>query len=257
MDNKEFIKDTNLVSYDKTDKDRIYRAVSLKTERLVSAVHLVTGLMDTKEKLRTELRSTAVESMNDLYELAHVSYGLKNFVSDKIIDRISHVVSLLEVGLTGGLISQMNYSILKAEYSKLKDALVKFYVTNGVGSYTLPNLFFGSEEIFRSKEEGSLKDTTKMSLRKKDEPSVRVIKDRLTEPNVKGKNYRQELVVKLIKDSLEYTIKDIISGVSLIDSNVDCSDKTIQRDLLSLVASGVLIKKGERRWSRYSKKLTS
>jgi len=34
----------------------------------------------------------------------------------------------------------------------------------------------------------------------------------------------------------------------------DLSSKTIQRELLSMVDDGLLIKKGERRWSRYSLK---
>jgi hypothetical protein len=32
----------------------------------------------------------------------------------------------------------------------------------------------------------------------------------------------------------------------------ECSEKTIQRELLDLVGKGVLKKEGERRWSTYS-----
>ena len=31
-----------------------------------------------------------------------------------------------------------------------------------------------------------------------------------------------------------------------------CSEKTIQRELLSMVKSGILKKEGEKRWSKYS-----
>jgi len=34
----------------------------------------------------------------------------------------------------------------------------------------------------------------------------------------------------------------------------DCSEKTIQRELLDLVEKGIVKKEGERRWSRYSLK---
>lgn len=41
------------------------------------------------------------------------------------------------------------------------------------------------------------------------------------------------------------TIKDISDKVS------DCSEKTIQRELLTLIKDGEVIKEGERRWSKY------
>ncbi len=61
---------------------------------------------------------------------------------------------------------------------------------------------------------------------------------------------RRGVILKLFKNKKgkEFTIKDISYEVS------DCSEKTIQRELISLVADGVLEKQGERRWSRYSLK---
>ncbi len=44
----------------------------------------------------------------------------------------------------------------------------------------------------------------------------------------------------------EATIKDIAEVIT------DCSEKTIQRDLNSLIDSGEVIRHGERRWSRYT-----
>jgi DeoR/GlpR family transcriptional regulator of sugar metabolism len=32
----------------------------------------------------------------------------------------------------------------------------------------------------------------------------------------------------------------------------DVSEKTIQRELISLIEAGIILKTGERRWSRYS-----
>ena len=227
------IKDNMIVPYRDTQISDTQKFISLKTERLVSAIHLVTGLMDTKESLRDELRSAALSSMNDLY-----------VVSEGTIARIGHITSLLEVGLTGGLISNMNYSILKQEYLKLGEGLSKTIATEGVNAYTLPESFFG----------GNISDIKKTQTYK---TKVLDKKDKTRGPNLMstpGKTSRQDLIVKVLKDGEECTIKDIISRVSIIDPTVDCSEKTIQRDILSLVASGTLNKRGERRWSRYSKK---
>jgi len=44
---------------------------------------------------------------------------------------------------------------------------------------------------------------------------------------------------------VKLTIKDFTKNIK------DCSEKTIQRELLAMVAKGVLKKEGERRWSKY------
>ena len=60
------------------------------------------------------------------------------------------------------------------------------------------------------------------------------------------KDARRDAILGVIRKKGKVTIKD----VSLTMQEV--SEKTIQRELLSLVEEGVLAKEGERRWSRYS-----
>ncbi|NCN08031.1 hypothetical protein GW944_00480, partial [Candidatus Parcubacteria bacterium] len=60
------------------------------------------------------------------------------------------------------------------------------------------------------------------------------------------KNSRQSIIINVLKRKKEIMIKDISP---LIDG---CSEKTIQRELLAMVNSGILKKEGEKRWSRYS-----
>jgi hypothetical protein len=60
------------------------------------------------------------------------------------------------------------------------------------------------------------------------------------------KNDRQTLILNTIHTKGESSIKD------LTDIIKGCSEKTIQRELITLVHSGALLKTGERRWSRYS-----
>jgi hypothetical protein len=274
MDTKEGLKDNgkedikdSYVSLDVVPKKlKLNKAILLKTERLASAVHLVTGLMDTKEAIRGELRSVSLSAISDLYFLNQNSTD-RGLVSDKILKKVAHITSLLEVCFTGGLISEMNHSILRDEYFKLKEVLTNFQLTEGVESFLLPSQFFGPElTAIENLDEKklSLKDTVSMSLmnNKKDRKlatkQVDVLedkKDKSTNPRKSNKDARQELILKVIKDGVEYTIKDIISDVSIIDPQVDCSNKTIQRDLLELVSNGALAKTGERRWSRYSRKL--
>lgn len=57
---------------------------------------------------------------------------------------------------------------------------------------------------------------------------------------------RTDRIMSIIRDKGQVSIKD------LSDAITDVSEKTIQRELLSLVEKGQISKTGERRWSRYS-----
>jgi DeoR/GlpR family transcriptional regulator of sugar metabolism len=56
---------------------------------------------------------------------------------------------------------------------------------------------------------------------------------------------RRKVILDLVKDKHRVTVKD----VQLVVTGV--SSKTLQRELLGMVADGVLRKEGERRWSVY------
>jgi hypothetical protein len=63
--------------------------------------------------------------------------------------------------------------------------------------------------------------------------------------SVMQKNERQQVILGIIKEIGESSIKDISDNIK------DCSEKTIQRELNTLIYDGVLKKIGERRWSKY------
>lgn len=63
-----------------------------------------------------------------------------------------------------------------------------------------------------------------------------------------GISDRQNLIIREIRNKGQLTIRDLVGKIQ------GCSEKTIQRDLLSLVDAGMLLKEGERRWSKYSAK---
>ena len=293
MDNNQEIKDITAKHAKNTDvsdtinkNELVRKAIILKTERLVAAIHLITGLMDKEESIRHELRTLCVKTLDDLYAIGQWSSIIDGrTVSDKILKKISHIESLLDVSLQGGLISVMNHRILKEEYLKFKDALVRLGITSGVEAFSLSGEFFGEDlgdlrgvisgdlmpisPVLRGTElKDTIRDTNRMSH------TVSYAAGRATELNniiskrqikrsdtknrtfagaVDHKNKRKELILSIIKDNINYTIKDIISLIIKSLPSVECSEKTIQRDLSFLVDSGLLSKRGERRWSVYSR----
>jgi hypothetical protein len=66
-----------------------------------------------------------------------------------------------------------------------------------------------------------------------------------TRPDV-GRDDRRKIILALIKQKPSLTVKDIAKSIPGV------SEKTIQRELLAMVAESILVKRGERRWSTYS-----
>ena len=62
------------------------------------------------------------------------------------------------------------------------------------------------------------------------------------------RNNRQNIILNLLKKKKDVSIKDISQIIR------DCSEKTIQRELIALIEDNIIQKTGERRWSRYSLK---
>jgi hypothetical protein len=56
---------------------------------------------------------------------------------------------------------------------------------------------------------------------------------------------RRATILGMLQRKDRVTVRDVAHVIK------DCSEKTLQRELLALVAQGVLVKEGERRWSTY------
>jgi hypothetical protein len=61
-----------------------------------------------------------------------------------------------------------------------------------------------------------------------------------------GQRSRRERILQAVKDKGAATIKDITDIVT------DCSEKTVQRELMALIKDNIVHREGERRWSKYS-----
>jgi len=59
-------------------------------------------------------------------------------------------------------------------------------------------------------------------------------------------NNEEQSILDFIKGHNDVSIKDIVPNIT------GCSEKTVQRELISLIKEGKIKKIGERRWSKYS-----
>lgn len=99
--------------------------VAKKSEKLVTALYLVTDLIEDTEPIKHSLRRNAVtllSSMNSLSQLEvkdrilHIKFSLRS---------VTEILSLLHVALTAGLVSQMNGELLSDGFRALQLVLEK------------------------------------------------------------------------------------------------------------------------------------
>jgi len=230
-----------------------------KSERLGSATYKVTELMPTDEPLRMSLRSGALAILSDISRMLDPDLSPSHKRFKRIFGSIDAVISLLHISRTAGLISEMNAAILSDSYSSFRDSITK---TPDFHSYslTLGEILRPDEDLYVSqvvpnslKDKGMhLKQTDKSSSHKGQESRFTLQKDGFnSDIDVERgkKDIRKSSILEFLRGHGEASIKDIFKIPALAKGY---SEKTIQRELVSLVSAGTIQKRGERRWSRYS-----
>lgn len=197
-----------------------------KCERLASALYVITGFIEPQDPVRLKLRSTALDLITQSSQPNQSS-------SEVFGARCAEIAALLETAKSGGLVSQMNASLICDEYASLAIFFSDHRPTimdqgNYVGKDRTPvPKGLKGQLMSASSPLASLRDNKNDSHKRQDE--------------------RKSLIVKVFNKKDNVSIKDISSEIN------GYSEKTIQRDLISLVREGILKREGERRWSTYHK----
>lgn len=238
---------------------------SKKSERLATAVYLITNFVSDTEPMKFRLRTLSLDLIETAY-LVRYKTMLETNVFEAVKSNIIQTVSLLELGFTGGLISEMNFSILKREYGALRDLVDVRRVARDSRSDTMlgEGFFDTTVSIGHSDDKMSYRmsyknppvrnvaEEKKMTMHEidkghKQQLNKNSVQEKINSSSEVGeqKSSRSNDILVLIKDKGEVSIKDISAHFP------QCSEKTIQRELTAMTESGVLKKYGERRWSRY------
>lgn len=275
MDSKKDITNSGLGGNENTqeyvaNKDFFF-AVTKRTEKLSSALYLVTNLVSDTEPLKWELRSRGLELLSDICALGTGSMEERAVFFSRTQNATTEIISLLEIGRVGALVSDMNCAILKREYGILSSILqegeqIKSPAEKFVSELfkeeerSLPGTSLSRNEDYKG-HQGVLynnrnnnvpygKPSVSFSANRASVVAKRNIKDisRGRDAVAVERQNRKNLIVELVKKEKEITIKDAMSVIK------GCSEKTIQRELGVLVSDNVLKKEGKKRWSRYSLK---
>jgi hypothetical protein len=258
-----------------------------KTEKLVTAIYMLSNFFGQEEPLRIKVRELALDLFSNISFVFYNNTPEADRILAESVSIIDESISCFEIANISGLVSRMNFTILKDELISLKDT-IESSKKNGAGQTLLiPSDFFSGDRFLSGTQEErkhhpsesrSVKDNhpaaqhadnentnvADMELQRapvaliKKEPQV------ISERKVYNKRQNNLLPNPLSsssskkKNNRSETIlkilrkKDNLTVKDIARVVSGCSEKTIQRELLALVQKNVLKKIGERRWSRYS-----
>lgn len=210
-----------------------------KTERLTSALYLILSLNDVHDPLTKRLRGEGVELLSLITDFCQEGDAR---AAEKLKLRVARLTSLIEVARFSGLISEMNASVLVAKYAELYRAGERVRTELHGKNIGVESILSDTSDIL----EGETKKNKRQNLREfKAENKKTAFHKGQAKGQKRKHSDRRETIMNLIRSKGRITVKDaahVIRGPS---------EKTLQRELVSLVSEGVLKREGERRWSSY------
>jgi len=262
-----------------------------KAKKLITALFMVTDIMDKDESIRNKLRNLGLEIISDI----STASSRTDYISIGLLNKISQTLVLLDLAGDIKLISPMNANILKKEFYLFKGSVEESLDNkNPYSEEVIAQLFKEDEradrdikeiprKLFEVKQEYSighqkehlerlkksightptniglqkgstllnaLKEIEAKSKAKSQPPAKNISKiDDKNKAN-NSKTERRDEIMKIVKDNPNgLTITEIRSRSK--GQLATMSEKTLQRELVSLVKDNLFYKTGEKRWSRY------
>ncbi len=242
--------------------------ISKKTEKIATAIYMVTDFMPDWEPLKRELRNHALGLLTGTRAVSARSAEARSALADEVVRTMEDTVALVTLASTIGLVSGMNARILASEIGKAKEGILRHYGTPAAAVSVHPgyaNVIL-SEAMFETGSidaEGPAVATDAITKRhdfdigqntqKRPVVTVPALEPQARrKPEIVAKKTdigikiaRRNDVLNVVRSKGKVSIKDITTIMK------DMGEKTVQRELLALVKEGVLSKEGEKRWSTY------
>ena len=218
----------------KRDIRRVY--LYKKTERLAKAVTLISPAFS---------KSIPLKNRFDLIAIALIDAATltPSVAKEELSKELLALSSLLSIARSSGALSHMNIDLITNEAHTLLSEIAEYEEPR----FTLEDSFSLAELLSESEKEAGA--AIRVEKRQIINPSPFLKRTFVQDtPKSKEVSKRQDSILSIIKDRKEVYIKDISTTLR------EYSEKTIQRELSAMVLSGVLEKKGDKRWTTYKLK---
>jgi predicted transcriptional regulator len=236
-----------------------------RAEKIMTALYMVTSFIDERDPLQNTIRHSVNDLVSDIFECACADEGQRSALVQASLIQGEKIISFLTTAWRTGLVSEMNFNIIHKEMKLLQSALYREQTLGGsvdthVNDHSSKIYHARLQEIFKESYEKSpevtstendIKDIKKPSPQKtsvsvaKESKATPVQPQRQAKPRRGESAKRRELILDIIKEKKNANMKDIATRIT------NCTEKTLQRDLLALIKDNLIEKKGEKRWSTY------
>jgi hypothetical protein len=270
-----------------------------KTEKLCTAVYLITNHISDKEALRTRIRIVCLDILDGAILLVSDRVRTKSLL-DRLSLLLTQTISLLSILEYSGFVSSANSELVRSQCEQIdqigkeifseyqnfntrgfglllqgegnqqyeitndlflrspqEESLLKKFLSPILLSDTNENSFHNPSRNSDMYSRSALEDTRRQGvlnnnqnphkleglspiLKKSDDVGAYLTQNRLSERD------RRDGILLAIKKCGRANIKEILKHVP------GCGEKTIQREIASLIQEGVVERIGKRRWSLYS-----
>lgn len=210
-----------------------YKHIFKKTEKIVAAVFFIVSKRQNIPQdnvVRADLERRAKDAHSVALSLLNLEPEAAGYGMQTLLHSLVSLDSILRVFAAMGGISEDNLTTITAEIEGVQRSMRRYL---GEGSFVLATETSAPRKVSAPAPTQAASAPTQAS-------SV------VPSPVSVGQGQtRKDRILNVLKDSDGVGIKDISMVIH------DCSEKTIQRELMSLIESGLVRREGERRWSRY------
>ncbi|MFH1978997.1 MAG: DeoR family transcriptional regulator [Patescibacteria group bacterium] len=217
-----------------------------RIQRTTKALYRVTDLLSDKEPLKWEMRKKATGVFSLFISLQDEDSLLKPACFEKAEKLINQLISLFSLFTEERTVAGINFGVLQEEFNSIKRSIV-----NKKREWVTPTiqLPFPKKQIQDQCPNGQAKGQyigQDLSDIKQKNTIENAAKSTTKKPQYSSNNQsREDRIINIIKDRKEVSTGELSAMFS------ECSEKTIQRDLLAMVAKGILKKEGDKRWRKY------
>jgi hypothetical protein len=252
--NFEFEKDNFLSLNRLSANSHYYNEVFKRAERIASVVFYVLSYIETNSRTSLHHQNLSQKAMQ-VHEAAITSLNLHEYeAKDGLHDFLQAVVALestLHLASAARVVTADVDRVISEEIDVLQRVTRNHYLGDGEDSGVKPSIASSSPSSGVGRSEDATHAPSSSGQKQSSSASARATRPKGDMSSQATTIYgagpdRVERIKTVLEAKGEATIKDIAEVIT------DCSEKTIQRDLNSLIDSGHVIRHGERRWSRYT-----
>src|SRR3989338_522532 len=207
------------------DIQEVLDSICARVSKIGVLIHSGTEMMNHNEPIRLFIRQETVNLLSRVFSISGQESIRDGGDNLPIKDSIGQIKAGIAVLADISVFSRTTLKVLEDDFSALSAELEKL-----------------------SPEPVSLQDSRTSSVLRAILPMGPYVSRSVNASSVNGNKSRREKIVELLRLNGPSSVSDLARTVE------GCSDKTIQRELVSMVSLGLLKKTGDRRWSRYSLK---